>query len=180
MKAEENKTRKLNKEESDFIKALVLRNDALIRNVLKGVFADRYLQLTDECIAETYLLACERAEVLKDHPNPDGWIIKAAKTKALELNRKDRDGRTVPLDRAEARSVDTTVEDEAQYNIWKERFYISEVLGELSKREKQIYYLIYMRRVTVAEAAKELGISAKTVLNVKRKIVAKVEKLLYK
>lgn len=177
MKARETGVHKLSNEESAFIKELVLRNDTLIRNVLKGVFANRYQQLTDECIGATYLLACERIETLKDHPNPDGWIVKAAKTKALELLRNRE--KTVSFDITELLDREGNVEEDAQYNIWMERFYISEVLGKLTKREKQIYKILYIHRVPVDMAAKMLGISEKTLLNVRRKIILKVKKQLF-
>ncbi len=174
----ENKS-KLNCEESAFIEELVLRNDTLIRNVLMGVLAENFRHLTDECIAETYLLACRRADVLKDHPNPDGWVVKTAKTKALELLNKHKNEKLLPLEEALSVSAHQNVEEEAQYNIWQERFYISEVLSSLSKREKQIYKLLYIDRLSVPIAAKTLGISEKTVLNVRRKMIIKVEKLLF-
>jgi len=175
---EDNKS-KLNGEEAAFIKELVLRNDTLIRNVLKGVLAGKYLQLAEECISETYLLACIRADVLKEHPNPDGWVVKTAKTKGLELLNKQNNAKLLPLEEALCIKADQNVDEEAQYNIWQERFYISEVLGSLSKREKQIYKLLYIDRLSVPLAAKTLSISEKTVLNVRRIIITKVKKLLF-
>ena len=179
MKADKNGIQKLSKEESAFIKELMLKNDTLIRNVLKGVFAEKYVQLTDECIGETWLLVCERAKLLMAHPNPDGWVVKAAKTKALECLRKYGDPRILPLEEAINLNAGQSVEDEAQYNIWKERFYISEVLGCLSKREKQIYRLLYIEKLSVTDAAALLGISEKTLFNARRIMTEKVKKLLF-
>lgn len=174
----EEKSIKLTESEALFIKELVCRNDGLIRNLLKTLLAEKYDVLADECISETHLLACEKAALLKTHPNPDGWIIKTVKLKAYELKRLFLAEKRLTLEKAAELTDTQDVYEEALYVMLKESFCREELLPRLTKREKQVFSALFVEKIGTAATAVRLGISEKTVNNLKRLIISKAKKLL--
>ncbi len=179
MPAENNKpVIKLSQPQADFVRNLIIRNDTLVRTLLKSTLGDLYGSLGDECIGELHLLACEKAAELMEHPNPDGWLIKACKLKGLEQRRKATAVRTVPLAEINELPACGAADDSARLAAVLERLGAMEDTDLLTPRERQIYCLIYIKDKTVEQTAKLLGISEKTVHNTRLNMIKKVKKFI--
>lgn len=169
---------RLSKNQADFVRELVIRNDKLVRTLLKSTLGDLYGRLGDECIGELHLLACSKAAELMTHPNPDGWLIKSCKLKALEQLRKSAAENALPLSQASELAAPADNGDEYKVAVILERLAAREGDALLSPRERQVYRLLYTEDKSTAEAAKLLGVSEKTVLNTRLNMIKKVKRFI--
>ncbi len=180
----ENGKLRLTADEAEFIKDLIIRNESVIRAVVRSELHEDFDLLGEDCVAEIYLLACKKVAVLKNHENPEGWLSVASRRVAQNVKRKNA---TIS-----EHYIDTEVTDiagkndifeEALYNVWIENGSIDKLLGVLTPREREIYELVYKKRIKSNEAANILGVSDSTVRNtaasIRRKIKDAAKDMLY-
>ena len=163
-------------EEARFIDGLIERNRSVLGNIIKFSLGEDFDHLWEDCLSETYLLACRKIDVLKAHENPDGWIINAAKKNAGNMKRNNNKYKSnISIEKLPELPDEQNVFEEAVFNIWMEKKVPSILISRLSKREKEVYELFYIEHKTTDEIAKRLGINVSTVRNIKKNIVDKIK-----
>lgn len=180
-----NKTTGKNKvmtpEEAEFVKDLLLRNRQTISSVIKMLLKDGYSFLYDDCLSETYLTACQKVDILKVHGNPDAWITVAAKWSTMALLKEFKRQKYLNNQANEfVCSTKDSVFEEVVYNIWVENNVPEKLISELTKREKEVYRLLFLEQKTPQEVANELGISISTVRNTKKHLIDKIKEIIEK
>ena len=184
MKANEKDVFRLTVDEAEYIKALIIRNEYIIRATVRAVLREKFDQIGDDCISEVYVLTCKKIKVLKNHDKPDAWITVAARKVAKNMARKHNTvlKNTTDDEITDASSEDSVFED-ALYNIWTENGSIDKLLNVLTQHERKIYNLIYEKRLSSKEAAIIMGVSDSTIRNtvatIKRKIKNAIETTLF-
>ena len=165
----------LTSEECDFIEQLIIRNQAVLRSVIRLALGESFHLMGEDCLSELFLLMCEKIHILKNHENPDGWAIVAAKNIAQNAIRKHN---TISNHTAAKEIEDIPVEDNvfqnALYNIWLEEGVIEKLLDKLTPHEREIYDYLYRKRLTSKKVAEIMGISHSTVRNIAAKIKKKI------
>lgn len=161
----------LSPEEREFLSRLLEEKRSTILYVMKEMLDDTYYRLRDDCLSELYLLAVRKIDVLIKHPSPGRWLIVAAKYLALNARSKSAH-RTepVPLEEIEALPSSEDVFETALYNIWTEQDIYGRLKSELTKREREIFELLFEQQKSAVSVAAELGISESTVWNIRKSI----------
>ncbi len=184
MKTNEKEVFRLTSDEAEYIRDLIIRNEYIIRAVVKSILREKFDQIGDDCISEIYLLACNKIAVLKKHANPDAWITVASKKVAQNMARKHN---TFLKNSTDDEITDASVEDnifeDALYNIWMEDGSVDKLLNTLTLHEREIYDLIYKKCLSSKEVAILMGTSDSTIRNtvvkIKRKIKNAIETILF-
>ncbi len=166
----------LTSEECDYIEKLITRNQSILRSVIRSALGERFDQLGDECISDLYLLICEKIDILKNHKNPDGWIVVAATNIARNAIRKYN----TQLKHTTAEEIiDIRVEDNifesVLYNIWLKDGIIEKLLDKLTPHEREIYNYLYRKRLPSKKVAEIMGLSDSTIRNINAKIKKKIQ-----
>lgn len=176
MKTNEKEVFRLTSDEAEYIKDLIIKNEHIIRAKVRSILQDKYGQLGEDCISEIYLLACKKIAVLKKHGNPDGWIMVAASRIAQNMARKHN---TLMKNSTDVEITDVSaavhVFEDALYDIWMEEGSIDKLLNTLTPHEREIYDLIFKKRLSSKEAAILMGISDSTIRNTVAKIKRKIK-----
>lgn len=166
----------LTKEEADFVEKLITDNEKHIKNVVFNTLGAENRQLAEDCINDFYLLMCEKVEILKNHPCPKAWILVAAKHTAQGcISRRKKDISSVSMDEIAEESSDDDVFEDTVYAIWLENKVPERIIESLTKRERELYYKIYIENKKPKEAAKELDISVSTVHNIHKNMKEKIK-----
>lgn len=171
----------LTSEECDYIEKLIIKNESVVRSVIRSALGEKFDQIGDECMSDLYLLMCEKIDKLKKHENPDGWLIVSAKNIALNAKRKHNTQlkHMIVEERTYIRAEDNVFEN-ALYNIWLEDGAIDKILARLTPRETEIYNYLYRKRLSCKQTAKITGLSESTVRNINANIKKKIHKGLHK
>lgn len=164
-------------EECDYIEKLIINNESILRSVIRSALVERFDQIGDECMSDLYLLMCEKIDILKNHENPDGWVVVAAKNIALNAIRKHN----TQLKHTSAEEIiDIPVEDNvfesALYNIWLKDGVIEKLLDKLTPHEREIYNYLYRKRLPSKKVAELMGVSHSTIRNINANIKIKIKK----
>ncbi len=164
----------LTKEDADFVEALLKQHQRVIMSVIRANLNHHLYYLAEDCLSEVYLVACQNVSELKKHAHPDGWLAVTAKYITIRLA-KDEMKNLRKIGRAVEHTAHEHVFESALYNIWLEEKMPEKILGTLTKREKEIYEMIYIRCMKNDEIARQLGISESTIRNINKSIVDKIE-----
>ena len=176
MKTNEKEVFRLTSDEAEYIRDLIIRNEYIIRAEVRLVLRDKFEQIGDDCISEIYFLACKKIAVLKKHAKPDAWITLASKKVAQNMARKhDTFLKNSTDDEITDASVEDNIFEDALYNIWMEDGSIDKLLNTLTPHEREIYDLIYKKRLSSKEVAILMGTSDSTIRNTVAKIKQKIK-----
>ena len=166
----------LTKSDARFIADLIERYESSIKNIIYNTLGSEKIYLAEDTISEVYLLMCQKIEILKAHESPKAWVLVAAKRVAQGILAKNRrEISTVPLDEVENHLGGTDVFEEAVYEIWLENKVPEKLIANLSKREREVYYKIYIEGKTPKETAEELDISLNAVHNIHKNLKDKIK-----
>ena len=156
--------------------------DRMCRRALH--FDDRYSDLIEECIQETYLQAVKSYETLKAHPNPKAWLFKVCINRLLpyaKLQRAHRERFPYSLD--DPRSTEQVVSIDVADHI-SDREAASEMTEEikatLSTSEMQIFDARFIKNLSIAETAEATALTQGNVRVIISRIRKKAKKLLLK
>lgn len=170
----------LTSEEAAQLERIIMARIHIIRYTIMKIFGVKYQYLADDCISEVVLLACKKGRILLDHSNPGGWLVNASKNIAYNMMRKhQKEMRNVPIDALESVSSPEDIFEEMLYQEWLKKGVPEILLSRLTKREQEIYDLLFVQKKTPQEIADELHISVNTVRNIKKSIVDKIKKDIY-
>ncbi len=114
-----------------------------------------------DCTQEVFLTVWRKCAILRQHPNPGGFLFQTAKTLARKVRRESyaRLLADVALDELENEpadeksSIDSALDREI--NEWS---YVEPILDELSDEKIHLYRMYYSDGKSMAEIAKELGL----------------------
>ena len=148
-----------------------------------------YSSLSDEtaardCTQEVFLVACQKAELLKQHPNPGGFLFQTAKNLARKTRRESfsrmvqeisSDGGNLELSDI-CSGIEAVLDSEID-----ELEYVETVLSGLSSDKRRLYSLYYINRKSMAEIASLLELEETAVrmrfVRLRREIRTMVENL---
>jgi RNA polymerase sigma-70 factor (ECF subfamily) len=110
---------------------------------------------------EVFLAACQKRALLRQHPNPGGFLFQTAKnlanksrTESYRQMLRDMALDDLPEDPADSSgSIEAALDKEID-----ERQYIEAVLDELSEEKRRLYTLYYAENKSMAEIAQILGL----------------------
>lgn len=161
----------LSSEESEFLGQLLAKERSTVLYVIKNVLGNLYTELRDECLSEVYWLAMRKVDDMMHFQNPDKWIVVSAKYVALHVKYT----RCKYLDHISTEDIEDIefsedVFETALYNIWLEQDVYNLLKKELTKRERQVFELIFEQNKSCKEVAAQLGISESTVWNIRKSI----------
>ncbi len=165
----------LSEEEARFLRDLVAENQNAIKwSVLKSLDKS-HEYLYEDTISDLYVLMCEKIDDLKVHPHPEKWIFVAARLTAMRSLQKSKNHSAVlPLDEVpEPRDKQDLFED-VVYEIWLENNVPEKLLSQLTKREREIYYKIYIEKKKPKDIAQELNVSVNNIRNIHKNIRDKI------
>ena len=170
----------LTSEESEQLERIIMDRIHIIRYTIVKIFGVMYLYLVDDCVSEVVLLACQKGRILLNHSNPGGWLVNASKNIAHNMIRKHKkEIRNVSIDELESVSVSEDVFEEMLYQEWLKKRIPELLVSRLTKREQEIYDLLFVQKKTPQAIAEELHISVNTVRNIKKSIVDKIKNDIY-
>ena len=171
--------RELTTAEREFLGNLLEKNKPLLLHVIKIITGKLYNTLGEECLSELHCLTIRKIDKLIAKENPDRWLITAAKYIALELMRRYKnEPDTVLIWEVADQLVMDDVFEEARYNIWMEQHVLDKLPLKLTNRERQIYNLMIIQKMSCEDVARELNISESTVWNIRAAVVKKIEKII--
>ncbi len=166
----------LTTEECDYIEKLLIKNQSIVRAVIRSALGEKFELFGDDCLSELYLLMCEKIDTLKNHENPDGWMIVAAKNVAFTAIRKhNMQLKHTAIEEISDIRVDDNVLESALYNIWLEEGVIEKLLDKLTPHEREIYNYLYQKRLSAKTVAEIMGLSDSTIRNINARIRKKIK-----
>lgn len=115
-----------------------------------------------DCTQEVFLIACQKSALLRQHPNPGGFLFKSAKNLACKARRESfsRLLREISIESGVAEIADPQTAIEAALDTGiDETEYIETVLGRLSEEKRRLYSLYYQNHKSMAEIAGLLGLT---------------------
>lgn len=180
MKTKSSVDKCLTNEEAERLESIIMDRIHIIRHTIVKIFGVTYHDLVEDCISEVLLLACEKSDIVLNHSNPGGWLVNASKNTAYNMLRKHRkENRNLPIDDLGSVSSTEDVFEEMVYREWMEKQVPALLLSHLTKREREIYELLFVQKKTPQTVADELHISVNTVRNIKKSIVDKIKNDVY-
>ena len=173
-------------EEQDFLDHIYHENFIFLYKLslkllqLKGIPDCQRPDLAEELVQDTFKTASQRIEILKNHPNPVGWLVNVAKKKSLEFSRRaESDRQRLLLIDAQA-VLDMSSEPSAQADPSEELEYCAslDIIREtLSEEEFRLFDMVILRHMTHLAASEELGISLATSQKRVQRIREKLHKI---
>ena len=148
-----------------------------------------YSSLGDEtaardCTQEVFLVACQKSELLGQHPNPGGFLFQTAKNLARKTRREgfSRLAREISSDSGIFEQSDIYSEIEAVLDSEIDELeYVETVLSSLSTEKRRLYSLYYINKNSMAEIASLLELEEAAVrmrfVRLRREIREIVDKL---
>lgn len=143
------------KRKQDFFESLCEDYYAKVLQYLFSVLGDE--ATARDCTQEVFLVALQKSPILREHPNPGGFIFLTAKNIA-KRNRRE----TFKLLLSDI-SLDEAGNDPSDPSSDLERMldseidaaeYIELVLSRLSEEKRRLYMLYYSERLSMAEIAR--------------------------
>lgn len=137
--------------------------ESLLSEIFHKYYKDIYLYVsahignpsaTDDIVAETFALACERIDEFKAHPNPKGWLIRTAHNKTREMYRKmQRSG--LPYDEDDVENFASAC---SQYSVKELELAINSSLNP-EERLRFLRYFIWGCSVTEIAALEDTTVN---------------------
>lgn len=149
-----------------------------IKNIL-------YSKVDDDitsCTQETFEKAWIKIDILKNHKNVAGWLVKTAKNVSYHFNEKYLTRQRLAGDSENmeniAKDEDFTQEivEEALFEEYTKSNIAEKFLSRLSEKERQFYDLKFVEKLSNEKIGKILGISAHAVVVRSRRLIEKFKK----
>jgi len=116
-----------------------------------------------DCTQDVFLVALQKSTLLRQHPNPGGFLFQTAKNIAKKKKRESFQQMMLELD-AEDTDIDDGIPDLSDYiqmvqdQQINEEDYIESVLSELSEEKRRLYTLYYLNKESMREIALLFGV----------------------
>lgn len=127
----------------------------LYRQMYEGLFryANNHLQDTlqaEEAIQETFRIACDKPQQLKESPNPEGWVMNTLKGVVQNQLRKNKKQNHLFVQMAEADLMQESAPDQMPLDV---------LYGDMSDSQEFQLLVAVSEGETVKEIAQRMGIS---------------------
>ncbi len=176
MNLPENDIKPLSAEDSKLLSQLIEANEKSIRVTIYNTLGSVYSYLADEAVGELLLLACEKIDTIKTHCSPKAWLLVAARHVAQSVMKKHKkDLLVVEYNAIEKQASNDNVFEDALFAIWIENKVPQKLLALLTKREREVYYKLYIEKKTPKQAAEELGVKRNLINNVNKNLKDKIK-----
>lgn len=135
----------------------------------------------DDAVQETFRRALEKADTLVAHENPVGFLYATAKNVVLEEFRRRSAAPAELNENSVAPGADpqAVLESELDRKIG-EKLKTDTVIAALTEKNRRVYMCFYVRKLSVAETAKETGLSETAVrmrlVRIRRSLKAEVRR----
>jgi DNA-binding CsgD family transcriptional regulator len=168
------KTEEINKlsvEEREFLDRLLSKSHAAITYTMKKHLGDMYNDLCDDCLSDIYWLAVNKVSDMIKLNKPEKWLIGATKILSANIKRvRCRQLNQISLESIEDIECSDDLFEIVLHNIWMEQDAYNYLKRELTKRELEVFELMFEQRKACVEISKELDISESTVWNIRKNI----------
>ncbi len=165
----------LSSEESKFLKDLIEENESCLKIIVKNNLGTKFEYLLEDSISELYLLACSKIKTLKSHPYPMKWLAVSAKLIAkANIRKHSKEFPSSSLNEISEQTCCSDIEEDAIYNIWLEYKIPEQLIARLTKREREVYYKIYIENKKTKDIAKELNVSENNIRNIHKNLRDKI------
>ncbi len=147
------------KDTQRFFEQLCVEYYEKILRYLYGALGDQ--TAARDCTQEVFLTACQKAEILSQHPNPGGFLFQTAKNLACKNRRESFRHMLRELSNQEELEeiVDINAGIESVLDSQVDEFaYIETVLSKLTDEKRKLYSLYYLNKNSMAEIAQLLGL----------------------
>ena len=122
----------------------------------------------EEAVQEALAILCLKAEEVMVHPNPEGWLTETVKNIAKAMNRKTAKERNV---------VSGSLND--AHGHYHDDHHEAEFKDLLSPEDYKLIELVVVQRYTIAEAARELGITTEACKKRKQRAIQRLRQKLF-
>ena len=168
--------RVLDSKDCEFIENLLIKNQTILRSVIRSALGEKYDQIGDECISDLYLLMCIKINELRSHESPDGWLVVAARHVANNAARKynvqlKRTASNEPTDIPS----DDDVFESMLYNLYLKAGLIEKLLNSLTPNELKVYNYLYVDCLSCKQVAEIMGVKDSTIRNINANIKKKIQ-----
>lgn len=130
--------------------------DSLLNFCRYIIFNDpKYSDLIEETVQETFILAMERYDTLKDHPNVEGWLRETSKKKIsseLKKSRSRAKRHAFSVDNESSLTIADT-DDLIQQAIDKNYVYeiVLKLKSQLTEKELIIFETFFIQKKSIME-----------------------------
>ncbi len=171
MKKRKDIERKLSPEENRFLEQFLSKEKSFLMRLIKKNLGDAYDDLKDDCLSDIYWLLMRRADEIMTYRYPELWLATAVKFVSYNLvrARNKTHGYIKDIDIHRV-SFSQDIFELAMYNIWCDEDIYNLLKKELTKRELQLFELMFEQGKTNKEISKILGIEEVTIRNIKKHI----------
>ena len=169
MKTEE--ISKLSAEEREFLEQLLSKMHPAITHTMKKHLGNMYNDLCDDCLSDAYWLAVNKVSEMMKLEKPGKWLIGATRILSANIKRvRCRQLNRVSLESIEDIECSDDLFEIVLHNIWMEQDAYNYLKRELTKRELEVFELMFEQRKECSEISKKLDISESTVWNIRKNI----------
>lgn len=131
--------------------------------------------MAEDALSELCLVACENVQTLKNHVCPKAWLIITAKFVSITLTREyQKKCKHLPINELMVGSKELDVFEEVLFSTWTENDAPQKLISLLTKREAQVYKMLYQEGKSVKEIAQELNVVENTVRNIHKHLRDKI------
>lgn len=155
----------------------------ILFSILK-VLGDEDKYLAEDCLSQTFLIACQKKDILLSKEKPILWLIATGKNCARHLKRQAHTERKkmCPLDDQHPSFAEEREEDFIEdmiYEEWIRNNVPQMLINELHPRTRQAFIAKYKEGKSNAEIAAEMNITESTVrtflTDARKQITARVK-----
>lgn len=169
--------------DDDFIVELYKLYSAVVKKTVYAKLYSKSIEDIEDCVQTVFVIAVEKLEELRVHPNIIGWFTVVAKNVSMKKNEKFLKEKCVSYEDFEAcpdslRLDEQVIEDVTFEELVKGNA-VNKVLEKLNVEEKELYRLRWVNRLSYSEIEGELDLSSGAVksriMRLKRHIETEVK-----
>lgn len=114
----------------------------------------------DDLTQQTFLIACQRLDQVRDAERVDRWLLAVTRTNFLKVCRRARTAPTVPLDEAQEELADVGAAPD-----YLDRELLAAALSRLPTEYRVVVLMFYFEELSYTEIAAQLDIPMGTVMS---------------
>lgn len=140
-----------------------------------------YADLVADCVQETFMAAHRHYARLRDHPNPEGWLVKTCQNRLKDGLRREKRGaerRAFSMDQSEEPTLADAL---SAIDAWESRQHSEETLARLSallsEREKRVMEGYFKESLPMGEVARQEETSVSAVKSLIHRIRQKAREV---
>lgn len=148
-------------ENKEFIENLYNQYRDIIYLKIKSRCFSKSEQDIEDCISQTFLIALQNCNTLKNHPNPQAYLLKTATNVIRNFNNKYNKDilKTEPINDniPHTISIEDQFEDKLTEQEIQNRNIYQNIMNGLTPAQQQLYFLYFVENKNSTEISKLLG-----------------------